>query len=518
MAEIKQQLEALRPEIEAIVRIAGTPGLSLGVLHHGEVIHTAHFGRRNADDPTPSSDDTIHSICSLTKLVTASAIAKLVHQNVLEWDKLVREYLPGFRLRKDELGMKATLKDLLCMRTGLTAANSLMVLQDNEPLMKASETTSLATYLPTAKPYGQFLYSQWNYSLLGDIVKEVTGASIAEYIQREIFDPLKMSRSSFSNLQDLDDDVAHTHCTHDDGSQSRKPDATACSNASGAGPGGGVRSTVKDYMTFLKAILHAYNHQTTEGVDITPGSVFPLLREVFTAQAGFGPPGKTGIEHAAYCLGLYRTRLPGHLSIASPNYYYTLGRTRLTPYGESLAGMDVYHHSGLALGHQGAMFMVPSSETAVVAFTNSQPLADASDFAAQLVLSRLLGPPPRSDLVKLAELAREITLDNYKALEKAVCEGKTEVPPTKPLAAYQGDFYNAIHNFVFSVSMNDRSLNVRVQGGKTNFDLLPYDGDTFYWRRGDVSKGNVGIHVQRLAFVPLRNQLSWRGRQIVVET
>jgi CubicO group peptidase (beta-lactamase class C family) len=246
MADIKQQLEALRPEIDDIVRVAGTPGLSLGVLHHGKLIHTAHFGRRNADDATSSSDDTIHSICSLTKLVAVAAVAKLVHEGVLQWDKPVREYLPAFCLRQDELGMKATLKDFLCMRTGLTAANSLMVLQDNEPLMKASDTSGLATYLLTAKPYGQFLYSQWNYSLVGDIVKQVTGASIFDYIQQNIFGPLNMSRSSFSTLQNLDDDVAHTHCTHDDGTPSRKPDATSALNANGAGVGGGARSSVKD--------------------------------------------------------------------------------------------------------------------------------------------------------------------------------------------------------------------------------------------------------------------------------
>jgi hypothetical protein len=235
-------------------------------------------------------------------------------------------------------------------------------------------------------------------------------------------------------------------------------------------------------MTFIQAIIHAYKHQATEGIDVTPGSIFPLMREVFTAQVGFGPLGRSGIERAAYCLGLYRTRLPGYLSIASPNFYYTLGAARLAPYGESLAGTNVYHHSGMALGHQGALFIVPSTETAVVAFTNSQPLMDPADFVAQLVLSRLLGPPPTLDFVKLAKLARTIALDNYKVLEDVVSEGKTKIPPKKPLAAYQGDFYNAIHNFVFSVSVDGDGLNVRVQRGKTNFDLLPYDGDTFYWR------------------------------------
>jgi hypothetical protein len=107
---------------------------------------------------------------------------------------------------------------------------------------------------------------------------------------------------------------------------------------------------------------------------------------------------------------------------------------------------------------------------------------DPADLVAQLVLSRLLGPPPSLDFVKLARLARTITLENYKVLGRIVSEGKTNVPPTKPLAPYQGDFYNAIHNFVLSVTVDGDGLNVRVQRGTTHLDLVPYDGDTFYWR------------------------------------
>jgi CubicO group peptidase (beta-lactamase class C family) len=482
MADLKQQLEALRPDIENILHISGSPGLSLGVLHKGNFSYTAHFGRRNAEDSTQSNDNTVHSLASLTKLLTATAVAKLVHEDVLRWETPIREYLPTFRLRKDELGMKATLKDLLSLRTGLSPANTLFMLQDNEPLIKESETAAIATYISTAKPYGQFVYSQWNYTLVADVVKEMTGTSICDYIQQQIFRPLNMTRSSFSSLQELDTDVAHTHCTHDDGTPSRKPDATSGILEVGAGAAGGARSSTRDYMIFLQAILYAYKHQLTEGVDVTPGSIFPLLRDVFMPQVGFGPPKHSGIEHAAYCMGLYRTKLPGNLSLASPNFYYTLGKKHLPIYGKNLAGTDVFHHSGTALGHLGALFMIPSTESAVFAFTNSQPLMDPADFVAQLALATLLGPPPGVNFVKMAELARTVTLKNYKVLTKLVAKGKTDVPPSKPLAAYQGEFYNAIHNFVLLVSVTGDGLKVRLQRGKTEFDLRPYDGDTFYWR------------------------------------
>ncbi|KAF1961446.1 beta-lactamase/transpeptidase-like protein [Byssothecium circinans] len=481
MTSLKKQLDAVGPEITRILQISGSPCLSLGVLHKGTLIHTAHFGCRLADEPTPPNDDTIHWIVSLTKLITAAAIAKLVHDGTLDWDLPIREYIPGFRIRQDELGLKSTLRDLLSNRTGITPANNLWGFQNGEALMKKSETTLTATYLSSAKPFGQWVYSQWNYALVDDVVKEVTGASLCDYIEQNIFQPLHMTRSSFDRPQDSDANVAHAHCTHEDGTAARKESFGPALVDAGIGVGGGARSSVNDYITFLQALLSAYKHQHDNNVDVTPGSIFPLTRAVFTPQVGFGPPQRSGIEHAAYCMGIYRTKLPGHLSFASPNFYYTLGRKRLPPYGANLAGTEIFHHSGTGPSHQCAMYLVPATESAVIAFTNSQPLMDPVDFAAQLALSILLGQKPVVDFVKMAQLARTITLENYKLLRDVVARGKTDVPPTKSLAVYEGDYYNAIHNFVLSVTVAGDGLDVRMQRGKTGFTLLPYDGDTFYF-------------------------------------
>ncbi|PVI00137.1 beta-lactamase/transpeptidase-like protein [Periconia macrospinosa] len=483
MEDIKRKLEALGPKIDRILQIGGAPGLSLGVLHKGVVIHTAHFGHRNANDAVPSNDDTLHTFASLTKIMTAVAIAQLVHGGKLDWDVPIREYLPAFRVRKDEIGMKSTLRDLLSLRTGIAPANPYWGFQNNELLLEPSEITATATFIGTAKPFGQFVYSQWNYALVAEIVKHVIGIPIEDYITQNIFKPLNMTRSSFGRLQDSEANVAHTHCTHDDGTTSRKPDATAYILASGMAACGGARGSIQDYLLFAQALLRDYKVQTENDVDFTPDSVFPLARTVFSAHVGMGPPQRSGIEHVAYCLGLYRTTLPGFLSLASPNFYYILGKDKLPAYGKALAGLEVFHHSGTAMGNIGALFLVPSSQSAVVAFANSQPLMDPTDFVAQLALSVLLDESPLVDFVKTAKMARSVTFTNYEKLERSVAQGKTDTPPTKPLSAYQGDYYNGIHNLVLSIAVagNGHGLNLTFQHGHTGFGLMPYDGDTFFF-------------------------------------
>ncbi|PSN70778.1 hypothetical protein BS50DRAFT_584364 [Corynespora cassiicola Philippines] len=188
-----------------------------------------------------------------------------------------------------------------------------------------------------------------------------------------------------------------------------------------------------DFMIFLKVLLGEYKYQKENEVDGELTSVFPHIRSIFVPHVGFGPPQNSGIENAAYCMGMYRTRLPGLLSLASPNFYYTLGKKRLPPYGEAIAGTEVFHHAGTSLGHLGAMYLVPSTESAVVSLTDSQPLMDPTDFVAQLALSVLLEEDPVVDFVEMAKLARNITLENYEPLKKVVKKGKTNVPSTKNL-------------------------------------------------------------------------------------
>ena len=57
--DLVEKLQALRPTIARLLEISGAPGLSLGVLHHGSILHTEHFGRRNVNYNTPPNDDSI---------------------------------------------------------------------------------------------------------------------------------------------------------------------------------------------------------------------------------------------------------------------------------------------------------------------------------------------------------------------------------------------------------------------------------------------------------------------------
>ena len=74
---------------------------------------------RDIDTGAPVTRDTVFPICSVAKSFTATAIALLVDEGLLDWDTPVRTILPEFRLRDTVATEQASLRDLLTHRTGL---------------------------------------------------------------------------------------------------------------------------------------------------------------------------------------------------------------------------------------------------------------------------------------------------------------------------------------------------------------------------------------------------------------
>jgi CubicO group peptidase (beta-lactamase class C family) len=89
------------------------PGLSYGVLHHGEITHRANFGFRNLEAKLASTSDTIYEIGSMSKAFTAAAIGILVEYGMLSWNTLVRDILAEFNSIAPNINEKLTVLDLL---------------------------------------------------------------------------------------------------------------------------------------------------------------------------------------------------------------------------------------------------------------------------------------------------------------------------------------------------------------------------------------------------------------------
>jgi CubicO group peptidase (beta-lactamase class C family) len=477
---IAARLHQQSTTISNLLDSGGAPGLSLGVFHQGHIIHTQHFGKRAVGTNEVPDDDSVYGIASTFKIVAVCAVARLVTDGVLEWDVPIRKYLPEIDQRKDELSENCTLRDLICHRTGLALANLYWGQQNGEALSTKKDFLRIVNHLPMVKPFrSAFIYAQWNFNLLHIIVERATKKSFNDYVREVIFDPLNLKTPTYDDP--VGTNIMRAHANRNDGTAVRILNG-GFDSASGLAAGGGGKSGIQDQLNLCIALLAAYEHQVKNNVDTTPGSPFTQLRTIFTPQIVF--PGAR-IEDQAYCLGLYRTKVPGNLSCASING--ALPKKHVFKFGQNdrsgkLVNEEIFHHSSTTPGFMGAMFLVPRTQSGVIVHTNASARLDTADYAAQILLAALFDMQIPKVYPDLTNAVVKMQFGWFEKLNQFLEGCKTDVPPTHPLSTYAGTYRNSIHSTKLVITVKDVGLHVSLQGmPKSTFDLQPCDGDTFYW-------------------------------------
>jgi len=136
--------------------------------------------------------ETIYDLASLTKpLVTGLLCARFLERGALNIDDRVAEYLPEFN-RDDK--REITIKQLLTHTSGLPAWRPVYLLaKDKADALKAIADQSLE-YVTGER----VVYSDLGFIVLGFLLQRVSGTSLAELAQAEIFVPLNLHNTFFN--------------------------------------------------------------------------------------------------------------------------------------------------------------------------------------------------------------------------------------------------------------------------------------------------------------------------------
>ena len=177
--------------IEDAIREDRIPGATLAIGYRGEIVHAKAYGFRALEPRRePMTLDTVFDIASLTKVIaTTPALMRLFEQGKLRLNDPVSRYLPEFEGGKSPV----TVRNLLTHFSGLRPD------LDTEPAWSGYETgihKALAE-VPSAPPGARFAYSDINFILLGEIVRRLSGRSLAEYAREIVFAPLGMQDTGF---------------------------------------------------------------------------------------------------------------------------------------------------------------------------------------------------------------------------------------------------------------------------------------------------------------------------------
>jgi CubicO group peptidase (beta-lactamase class C family) len=227
-------------------------GAAVAVVKDGNVFFAKGYGYADNENHIPvDPDQTIFRIGSVGKVFTWTAVMQLVEQGKLDLDADINTYL-DFHI-PNTYPQKVTLKHLMTHTSGFDDRWLETVVSDASELVPAREW--LVSNTPgRVRPPGEAAgYSNYNAMLAGYIVERVSGQPYAQYIQRNIFDPLDMVHATAQSPTPPDLRAhASVGYTYVDGAFQSFPDYTV--QPAGL-PSGAHQASVTDMGRFMIAHL-----------------------------------------------------------------------------------------------------------------------------------------------------------------------------------------------------------------------------------------------------------------------
>lgn len=192
---------ALQARIDALFTdLSGrsAPGLVVGVLQAGEVLHAKGYGMADLSQLTPLNADSVLRIASVSKQFTVAAALLLERQGRLSRQDDVRQHLPELG-PWDLDGAVLRIEHLMRNTSGLPDVLELLRLGGVNLDLRVDRATLLQAMLRNRHlnfmPGSQFLYCNSGFALLGLIVERIAGQGLGELLQQQFFGPLGMRQT-----------------------------------------------------------------------------------------------------------------------------------------------------------------------------------------------------------------------------------------------------------------------------------------------------------------------------------
>lgn len=172
-----------------------SPGCAVSIIKDGKVIFEKGYGLANLEFDISITPTTIFDIASLSKQFTGMAISTLIQEGKISLDDDIHKYLPEV----PQFGKSITIRNLLHHTSGIRDwTNALHIAGWRyDEIFSFEDIMRMVKYQKQLdfEPGSNYSYSNTGYNLLAAIVKKVTGKSLGDWEEENIFKPLGMNSS-----------------------------------------------------------------------------------------------------------------------------------------------------------------------------------------------------------------------------------------------------------------------------------------------------------------------------------
>lgn len=284
------------------------PGLAAVVRQNGRTAFIRGYGLRDLRSSLPIDEHTNFRLASFTKQFTAMAIMLLVHDGKLRYDTTLADVFPEF----PAYGHTITIRNLLNHTSGLVAYEDLMdkkyAGKSWEEIPQISDAGVLAlmeqqtgTKFP---PGSKWEYSNSGYCVLAMVVEKISGAPFAEFLQKRIFEPLKME-NTVAHVYGKDHVANRAYGYTNDAGVWLETDQSPTSATLGDG---GIYSSLDDLIKWDDALR---NHTLLSAEEMNP-AVTPENSAAVLPENVDDLPKAAGEKPLAYGFGWFLDPYRGH--------------------------------------------------------------------------------------------------------------------------------------------------------------------------------------------------------------
>ena len=293
------RIKALDAYMQKVVADGRVAGMTTLLARHGKIVEFNTYGKASIAKNTPMAKDAIFRVYSMTKPMTGVAMMILFEQGKWRLDDPVTKFVPEFKnlrvmtgvgpdgktMVTEEARRPPTMREIMSHTAGfgygLADVNPVDKMYREKKVLGGTmkEMIDRTATIPLMYQPG----TNWSYSnavdIQGSIIERISGQTLGQFMQQNIFTPLKMTDTGFYTRAGTEGRLAALYAgkkgggieepTDMFGGMSAVPDYTKPPMMESGG--GGLVSTTMDYARFCQMLA---NKGELDGVRIiSPASV-----------------------------------------------------------------------------------------------------------------------------------------------------------------------------------------------------------------------------------------------------
>jgi CubicO group peptidase (beta-lactamase class C family) len=286
-------LQDLQGYVEKYIMEKNIPAMSVAIWHNN-ILRQAASGILDQKKQTRAEINSVFQIGSITKVMTASLVMKLVDDGLVDIDCPVKYYLPDFLIADKYAAETITVRQLISHTSGIAG--------DYFPNDSGHKGNLIARYvdrcslLPLVHKSGQmYSYSNSAFAIAGRLIEVVGGLSWYEAVREHIYQPLGMS-CALADFRESSIECAKGHVYHGENTNRWVQSERGCLSQGLAPAGLTPAMSAENLIRFARAHMNGgLNQQGQRWLSIdsiqemqTPQIALPKISEICDNYSGLG--------------------------------------------------------------------------------------------------------------------------------------------------------------------------------------------------------------------------------------